>query len=426
VGSSRHALLADRAAVLVVLWDGAELDVEMKRRLTKLQARMGEAGMDAALLLHPRDVLYYGGTARPASLLVVASGGSSTTGRPSGAEAILFVRRGLPFARQEATVEHLEPMRSFSDVTKAVSELGLTSGVLGVELDVIPAQLVRRLEKAFAGWSVVDLSSLVLDQRMTKDEEEIEATRRAAVAADAGHRRLPQVATAGMSELALVAEVERAMRLAGHEGCQPLRHPGARGGGMLLMSGENLMVRGGHGLVVTGGGLSAGTPYGASRRRLELGDLIVLDTGSTCEAYTADESRTFVVGEATEEQRALFEVTRDAEEAVLESLGAGVSIGDVYAAAEAVVDGGAEPYFAPGSLTLPGFVGHGIGLELDEPPVLWPREDSRLREGMVLAIEVEVRAPERGLMTKLEDTVVVRSGGCEVLTHAPRDLIECG
>jgi Xaa-Pro aminopeptidase len=387
---------------------------------------MEAAEMDAALLVHPRDVLYYAGTARPASLLVVPPPGSSSAGRPSTPETILFVRRGLRYARQEARVERVEPMRSFSDVTEAIDELGLTGGALGVELDVTPAQLTRRLEETFAGWDVVDVSSLVLDQRAVKDEGEIEATRRAAFVADAGHQRLPQAAVAGMSELELAAEVERAMRLAGHEGYQPLRHPGARGGGMLLMSGENLTVQGGHGLVVTGSGLSAGSPYGASRRTLRPGDLIVLDTGSTRDAYTADESRTFVVGNATTEQRALFAVTEDAEEAVLEALHPGVTIGGVYATAEAVVDRGAEPFFAPGSLTLPGFVGHGIGLELDEPPVLWPREESALREGMVLAIEIEVSAPERGLMTKLEDTVVVRSGGCEVLTHAPRGLIECG
>jgi Xaa-Pro aminopeptidase len=398
----------------------------MKQRLTEFQARMGEAGMDAALFLHPRDVLYYGGTARPASLLVISSVVSSSTGGAFDTEAILFVRRGLPYARQEATVERVKPMRSFSDVTGAVEAFGLGTGVLGVELDVTPVGLVRRLEEAFAGWEVVDVSSLVLDQRMTKDEGEIEATRRAAAAADAGHRRLPRAAKVGMTELAVAAEVERAMRLAGHEGHQPLRHPGARGGGMLLMSGANLTVRGGHGLVVTGGGLSAGSPYGASRRTLKQGDLIVLDTGSACEGYTADESRTFVVGEATAEQRALFGVTQDAEEAVLEAIGAGVPIDHVYGAAEAVVEGGAEPCFAPGSLALPGFVGHGIGLELDEPPVLWPREEGPLREGMVLAIEIEVSAPGQGMMTKLEDTVVVRSGGCEVLTHAPRELIACG
>ncbi len=192
------------------------------------------------------------------------------------------------------------------------------------------------------------------------------------------------------------------------------------------MSGEHLTVRGGHGLVVTGAGLSAATPYGPSRRRIREGDLIVLDTGTTCDGYTADESRTFVVGQATDKQRALFAVTREAEEAALAAVRSGVPVADVYEAAEAVVEGGAEPFFTPGALSLPGFVGHGIGLELDEPPVLWPRDESVLREGMVLAIEIEVSALARGLMTKLEDTVVVRSAGCERLTHAPRELIESG
>jgi Xaa-Pro aminopeptidase len=316
-------------------------------------------------------------------------------------------------------------MRGFSSIIDAVAELGLEGAVLGAALDVTSAQLYQRLKDAFAAWELADISSLVLDQRAVKDEDEIAAMRRAAAVADAGHRALAQAAAPGASELELAAEVERAMRLAGHEGFQPLRHPGARGGGVLLISGENLAVRGGHGLVVTGAGLSPGSPYGVTRRKLREGDLIVLDIGSTSGGYTADESRTFVLGQPAGVHQALFAVTWETEEAVLDLLRAGIPVADVYAVAEAVVDQGAPPFLAPGSLTLPGFIGHGVGLELDEPPVLWPRSETCLREGMVLAIEVEVSVPEEGLMTKLEDTVVIRSDGCEVLTSAPRCLIEC-
>jgi Xaa-Pro aminopeptidase len=338
---------------------------------------------------------------------------------------MLFVRRGLEYARAEATVGPVKSMQGFSSITAVFGELGLEGGVLGTELDVTSGQLYQRLKEAFAEWELVDVSSLVLNQRAVKDEEEIAATRRAAAVADAGHRALPRAAAPGVSELELAAEVERAIRLAGHEGYQALRHAGARGGGVLLMSGENLAVRGGHGLVVTGAGLSPASPYGPSRRVLCKGDLIVLDIGSTWGGYTADESRTFVLGRPPEAQKALFAVTRETEGAVLDCLRSGVPVADVYAAAQAVVDHGAAPFFPPGTLTLPGFIGHGIGLELDEPPVLLPRVETCLREGMVLAIEVEVSAPEVGLMTKLEDTVVIRSDGCEVLTHAPRQLIEC-
>lgn len=392
-------------------------------RLSGLCHRMDQAGIDAALLVHHRDVLYYAGTARPSSLLVVPAARAPDSARRP---AILFVRRGLEAAREEAIVEDVVPMQGFSSVTRVVAELGLEAGVLGVELDTTAAQLHRRIGEAFAGWDVVDVSPLVLDQRRVKDDVEIAATRRAAAVADAGHRALARAAEAGMSELELAAEVERAMRLAGHEGYQPLRYPGARGGGVLLMSGDNLSLRGGHGLVVTGAGLSASTPYGASRRVLQRGDLIVLDIGSIREGYTADESRTYVVGPPTGAQKALFGVALTAEEAVLEAVRPGVSVPQLCAAAEAVVARGAAPFFAPGSLTLPGFVGHGIGLELDEPPVLWPRERARLQEGMVLAVEIEVSAPNEETMAKMEDTVAVTADGFEMLTHAPCKLTVCG
>jgi Xaa-Pro dipeptidase len=385
----------------------------MTSRLTELRNRMAESGMDAALLLHPRDNLYYANTVRPAALLVAPH------------DAILFVRRGLECARQEATVAHVEPMGGFSGIAEAMTGLGLTGGVLGTELDLISARLAQRMGEVFPAWSLADVSPLVLAQRMVKDEGEIDATRGAAAVADAGHRVVSQVATPGMSELALAAEVEAAIRRAGHEGFQPLRHPEARGAGVLLMSGEHLTVRGGHGLVATGVGLGPAMPYGPSHRVLQAGDLIVADIGSTYAGYTGDESRTFVVGPATPAQRALFGVARAAEDAVFEALRPGAAIADLYTIAEAIVAQGTPPHFPAGSLVLPGFVGHGIGLELDEPPVLWPRDETRLQAGMVLAIEIEVSAPAQGTMVKLEDTVVVRPDGCELLTATPRELIEC-
>jgi Xaa-Pro dipeptidase len=377
---------------------------------------MAEIGVDAALLLHPRDVLYYAGTARPAALLI------SCRDRT----AVLFVRRGYEYARAETTVARVELMRGLSSVAEVATALGLTGGVLGTELDLIPARIYERLEQVFSTWSLADVSPLVLAQRAVKDSEEIKAACRAADIADSGHGVVPQVVAPGVSELALAAEVEAVMRRAGHEGFQPLRHPGTRGAGILVMSGGNLIVRGGHGLVVTGAGLSPGMPYGPSLRQLEPGDIVVVDIGSTHAGYTADESRTFVVGRAAEWQQALLAVTRAAEDAVLEMLRDGAPIADLYTAAEVVVARGAPPYFAPGGLTLPGFVGHGVGLEIDEPPVLWPREEGQLRAGMVLAIEIEVSAPGQGTMAKLEDTVAVRTDGCDLLTRAPRGLIECG
>ncbi len=384
----------------------------MKQRLTALLEHLAEAGVDAALLTHPRDVLYYAGTARPATLLA------------GPRDAVLYVRRGLEWARREATVERVEAGGGWGSVAAALGEQVPGGGRLGVTLDVLSAQLYLRLGAAFPRWTLVDISEVVLAQRTVKDADEVEATRQAAAIADAGHAALAEALRPGMSELELATVVEAALRQAGHEGYQPLRYPLARGGGVLLMSGENLTVRGGHGLVVTGAGLSAASPYGASRRRVEAGDLVVLDIGATSMGYTADESRTYVVGPATATQRALFDAALAVEAAVLGALRPGAAIADVYAAAETALARGAPPFFAPGELTLPGFVGHGIGLELDEPPVLWPRQAGQILAGMVLAVEIEVSAPAAGLMVKVEDSAVVGEDGASWLTAAPRYLIE--
>lgn len=384
----------------------------METRRKELYRRMAEAGIDAAILAHPRDILYYAGTVRPSTLLVGPE------------ETVLFVRRGLERARQEVAGIRIESGGRLRHVAAALRSQAPTGGRLGLEIDVLPARLYLRVREALPEWTVVDLSPLILEQRMTKDEREVTLTQRAAAAADAGHEAMAHLLRPGMTELELAAAVEASMRRAGHEGYQPLRYPGARGGGVLLMSGENLTVRGGHGLVVTGIGLSPASPYGASRRRIRAGDLVVLDTGTTCGGYTADESRTYVAGRARPDQHALFEVALAAEEAILDALRPGTPVAGVYAAAEEVVARGNPPHFPPGSLALPGFVGHGIGLELDEPPVIWDREERPILTGMVLAVEVEVSAPDAGMMAKVEDTVVVERDGPRLLTHAPRSLIE--
>jgi Xaa-Pro aminopeptidase len=381
----------------------------LKQRLNDLRQRMRDIGIDVAVLSHPRDVLYYAGTARPATLVVGMD------------DAVVLVRRGVEQARREVTVE-LRPGGGFRRVAEVVTGQPRTHGTVGVAMDVLPANLYLRLREVLPGWEVRDLSDLVLTQRMVKDADEVAATEQAAAVADLGHAAFAQMLQSGVTELELAAKVEAAIRRAGHEAYQPLRHPGARGGGVLLASGEHLTVRGGHGLVVTGAGLSAASPYGASHRQVHAGDLLVLDIGSIVGGYTADESRTYVVGGPTAQQQALFEVTMAAEAAVFATLRPGTPIPQVYAAAKQVVSRGAAPHFGRDELVLPGFVGHGIGLELDEPPVLWEREERPVEEGMVLAVEVEVSAPDLGLMTKLEDTVVVEADGPRVLTAAPRSL----
>lgn len=383
---------------------------ETNQRIERFRTLLEMSGIDAALLVHPQDVFYYAGTMRPASLLVTKD------------DAILFVRRGYDRAWREATIKRVQLSGGFSSIGVMLDSTG---GKLGTELDVASVQLAQRMAATFPNWSLADVSPLVLTQRSVKDVDEIDKVRRAAAIADDALRMVPECVDVGVTELELATEVEMVMRAAGHESNVAIRSREMRGSGVLVMSGTNLSIRGGYGRVVSGAGLSSAMPYGPSRREFRLRNLAVVDVGVTFEGYAADASRTFVVGEATKGTRALHGVALAAEDAVLQVLRPGVTGAELYAVAEAVVKEGARPYYSQSSLALPGFVGHGIGLEFDEPPILDSKETLVMMPGMTLAIEIEVSALSTRKMVKIEDTVLVTSDGYELLTLAPRELVEC-
>jgi len=383
---------------------------ETNERIDRFRILLEKSGIDAALLMHPRDVFYYAGTMRPASLLVTKDA------------AVLFVRRGYDRAWREATIKRVQLSAGFDSIAKILDSSG---GQLGTELDVVPVQLVQRLAATFPDWSLADVSPLVLTQRSVKDLDEISTIRQAAGIADDALRLAPEYIDVGVTELELATEVEMVMRAAGHEAHVPIRSRNMVMGGVLVMSGTNLAIRGGYGRVVTGAGLSPAMPYGPSRREFRLRNLVVVDANVTFEGYSADAARTFVVGEATPGNKVLHSVALAAEDAVFQALKPGVTGAELFAVAETVVKEGSRPYYAQGSLALPEFVGHGVGLEADELPVLDARETLVMMPGMTLAIEVEVSAISTRKMVKIEDTVLVTEDGFELLTSAPRELIEC-
>ena len=383
---------------------------ETNERIERFRTLLGMSGIDAALLVHPQDVFYYAGTMRPASLLVTKD------------DAVLFVRRGYDRAWREATIKRVQLSGGFKSIAAVLDS---ASGKLGTELDVASVQLVQRMAATFPHWSLADVSPLVLAQRSVKDTDEIGKVRQAAAIADDALRMVPEYVDVGVTELELATEVERVLRAAGHESHVPIRSPDLHMGGVLVVSGTNLSIRGGYGRVVTGAGLSSAMPYGPSRREFRLRNLVMVDAAVTFEGYAADAARTFAVGNATKGNQALHGVALAAEEAVFQALRPGVTGAELYAVAEAVVKEGARPYYPQSSLVLPGFVGHGLGLEADELPILDAKETLVVMPGMTLAIEIEVSALSSRKMVKIEDTVLVTADGFELLTSAPRELIEC-
>jgi Xaa-Pro aminopeptidase len=295
---------------------------------------------------------------------------------------------------------------------------------VGTEMDVLTLYQARTMEKALGMRELVDISGEILDQRSVKDAQEVESIRKACSAVHAGHMAVLSSLRAGMSELELTAAVENAQRLAGHEGCYFMRMPDFVMSRGPLASGPNLRQTSGTLFTLSGAGLSPAIPTGASRRIIEDGDMVLVDIPACIEGYHADQSRTYAVGQARPAALDLFQRLRGVADCLMNSLHPGMTCEEVFTLAmtEAEALGIVDSFLKFQSGARAHFVGHGIGLELNEPPLLARNNGKALKAGMVLALEIHLMEPE-GFTLKIEDTVVINPIGAQILTSSPRELM---
>lgn len=380
-----------------------------------LAGRLDRAGLDAALLWYSRDLLYYTGSAEPGLLLV----------QPGGWR--LFVRGNLERVRRETWLDPagLERIRDQDRILAAAASLLPDKAVVGSELDVLPVAWWQRWQAQVPAWSWRDASPLVLAQRMIKDAGEVAAMRVACRAAHAGHLAALGALREGMAELELSAVVEDAQRRAGHEGVFFMRHPDffmARG---LMTSGAGFLDNSGVAFSITGQGLSPAVPAGASRRVITRGQPVLVDIPPQVAGYHADFARSYIIGRALPEMRQV----QGALEALYEFAALVIRPGRAWADCWRVIhDEAARLGVGEVFQALPGggklnYIGHGVGLELNEPPQITSRNQEPVVAGAVLAIEMHVLAgPNAGL--KMEDMLWVGPDDSEYISLTPRRLFE--
>ncbi|MFH1059883.1 MAG: M24 family metallopeptidase [Pseudomonadota bacterium] len=389
--------------------------MERAARIAGLAGRLDRAGLDAALIWYSRDLLYYTGSAEPGTLLVW----------PGGCR--LFVRGNQKRVQAETWLapDVLTAQRDQKLILAAAVDLLPQNAVVGTELDMLPVAWWQRWQRRAPAWQWRDASPLVLDQRMVKDAGEVAAMRAACRAAHAGHLAALGALREGITELELSAAVEDAQRRAGHEGVFFMRHPDffmARG---LMTSGAGFLDNSGVAFSITGQGLSPAVPAGASRRIIARGQPVLIDIPPQVAGYHADFARSYLVGRATPELRQ----AQDALEAVFDFAALAIRPGRTWAEAwRAVHDEAARLGLGEVFQALPGggrlnYIGHGVGLELNEPPQITPRNQGPMKAGAVLAIEMHVLVGP-GLGLKMEDMLWVGPEMSEYISLTPRRLFE--
>jgi Xaa-Pro aminopeptidase len=383
-----------------------------RARIEALQRTLGERGLDGALLFQSRDILYYTGTAQPGWLVVTPD------------DFVLGLRSGLDFARRDTGLEAPFLVVQRDPVT-LLKQRFAPGARLGSELDMMSVLTYRRLRAALDGGELVDLSPAILQQRMVKEPEEVAAIRRACTAIDAGHRAALAGVRAGMTELEASAAIEHGHRRAGHEGDYFLRDIDFTMGRGPFASGENLAEISGVVFTISGVGLSPAVPAGASRRVMQPGDLFVVDIPTCVDGYHADQSRTYALGRAPSRALELHAGLLETADRLRAAMRPGWTAGEVYERAQEYAQRagiGAEFLAFPNGKRAH-FAGHGVGLEVNEPPFLSRGSKLELRAGMVLTSELHAWADD-GTMVKLEDTLLLGPEGCELLTVSPRELSE--
>jgi Xaa-Pro aminopeptidase len=382
-------------------------------RIQQLQETIRERRLAGAVLFHSRDVLYYTGTAQPAYLVILPE------------DYLLFVSRGYDFAQRDCRlpVERMVAEGKIDQICRRMFPGPGAGAPVGTEFDLLTVPHARRLEDGLRGRELVDIAPEVLLQRMAKDVAEIDSIRKASAAVHAGHEAVLAHLKPGLSELELSAHVEAAQRLAGHEGMIFLRTTDPVMGRGCLGSGPNLRETSGTVYTLTGIGLSSAVPVGASRRVVEAGDLVLVDIPACVEGYHADQSRTYAVGRAPERAADLFRRLREVSDFLMARVRPGISCSEMVRLAFSRAEdlGLGETFMRFHRGTKAHFIGHGIGLEVNEAPLITRNSEIVLPPGAAVALEMHVMEPE-GITVKLEDTLYLTDEGLQLLTLSPREL----
>lgn len=376
---------------------------EYLRRLDRIKSQMAEQEIPALLISDNANKYYLTGRVYAGYAYIPVEG-----------EPIFFIRRPVEL-KGDGVVYIRKP-----------EEIALTIGLnvpeaIGLELDVLPYSTAMRLKKIFPESELKNASTVMRQARAVKTEEQIDMIRRSGVKHVHVYSRIPHLFQPGMTDLGLQVEIERVSRL---EGCL----------GQFRISGDSMELHMGNVLVgdnadapspydfaMGGAGLDPSIPVGANGTPIKPGDTIMVDMNGNFDGYMTDMTRVFALGEIKPLALEAHKCSIDIHRALCGMMRPGMLAKDLYAKAEEIVkERDLHPYYM-GHRQHAGFIGHGVGIEINELPVIAPRSRDIIAEGNVIALEPKFVIPGTGAVG-IENTYAVYADHVECLTPAPEDI----
>jgi Xaa-Pro dipeptidase len=348
-------------------------------RLGRLIESLEQAHLDAYLISKEQNIYYYTG-AISGGLLIVA---------PETDPLLLAPRLNFAIAQAQASGCKVKPYTK-ENLIEQIGDALKKVNPRTVGFESLSLELYQKLQNQFCNIELKALADLVWNMRCVKDATEQKLIRKAGDLADIGMEAVREQLREGMSEHEVAAEAAYAMMRNGAEG--------------LAFS-----------TIVASGPRSAYPHAGVTDRRIQRGDFVTIDMGATYREYRSDTTRTFIIGEPTDKQAKIYETVLRANETALPEIKDGAKGNEVDRVARAIIEeDGYGEYFVHS-------LGHGVGLEVHEPPSLSKTSKDTLKVGNVVTDEPGIYIPGFGGV-RIEDTVLITSSGPVRLTRFAKDL----
>lgn len=356
--------------------------LHLQRRVMSLQRRICKWQVDALLVSNPVDIRYLTGFSGDDSWALILAR-SRKVHLISDARFDEQIKRDAPHA-----VSHIRSNGLSDELIKISEKINLKN--IAVQAQHFTVGQLQLLSRKFRPKRLKAVTDGLIGQRSVKDRNEITAIRQAIAIQQKAYRRALKQVTAGMTEQQVVAVLEYEMR--------------------------NLGADGPSFATVVAAGANSSLPHAIpGPDKVKRGGIVLIDWGARYRGYCSDMTRVIAVGHMPAKIKAIYEVVLDAQEAGINAVKPGVSLSDVDAAARRVIERAGYGREFRHSL------GHGVGLDIHEEPVLSKSVKGALVPGHVITIEPGVYVPGLGGV-RIEDDVLVTARGRDVLTDLPKSL----
>ncbi len=383
------------------------LNTEHKSRILNLQQSIASAGADACLITSSVNIYYLFGKIFDGYLYVLPEG-----------EPLYFVKRPIGIVGDNVIYVHKPEL-----IAEHLSKRGIDlPKKLMFESDVVSYSTSFRLLAALGNPDVVNVSAEMRRLRSIKSNYELEVMRECAKIHASVYSQIPDIYEAGMTDLDFQIELEYLMRKSGSVGIFRTFGPNMDIFMGSILAGENAHAASPFDFALGGEGVSPLLPLGANGTPLKPGTTLMVDMAGNYKALMDDMTRSFAIEYAPDLAYMAHEVSIEIHNQIIETTKAGTPAADLYFLAENIAkEKGLGDYFM-GTTQQAKFIGHGVGLEINEPPVLAPRSREILEVGMTIAVEPKFVLPNIGAVG-IENTYIIHKDSIEKITICDESLI---